>query len=136
MPGIILHCPHLGGGAERIGNAAGGIVIIGRERDADMAIVENGVVRPVGFFNLVERLRDQECLDPVACNKGQGAFEEVEPPQSREFVEHEHDALSASFGSQLFGQAAPDLIEHQADERLGPADIGRRNDQIERHRCR
>lgn len=79
MPGIILHRPHLGGGAERIGNAAGGVVIIGRERDADMAIVENGVVRPVGFFNLVERLRDQECLDPVACNKGQGAFEEVEP---------------------------------------------------------
>jgi hypothetical protein len=70
MSGIILHRPHLGCGAERIGNAAGGIVIIGRERDADMAVVENGVVRSVGFLNLVERLRDQKCLDPVARNKG------------------------------------------------------------------
>ena len=42
MPGIILHRPHLGRGAKGIGHAAGGIVIIGRERDADMAIVENG----------------------------------------------------------------------------------------------
>src|SRR3546814_6014190 len=55
MSSIIRHRPHLGRGAERIRDAAGGVVIIGRERDADMAIVENGVVRSVGLFNLVER---------------------------------------------------------------------------------
>src|SRR3546814_18552021 len=35
---------------------------------------------------------------------------------------------------QLLGQAAPDLVEDEPDERLGPADVGWRNDQIERHR--
>ncbi len=35
---------------------------------------------------------------------------------------------------QVFGQAPPDLIEDEADERLGPDDIRWRHDQIKRRR--
>ena len=37
---------------------------------------------------------------------------------------------------QLLGQPATDLVEHEANERLGPGDVGWRDDQIERNRRR
>jgi hypothetical protein len=64
VAGIVLHRPHLGRGAERIRDALGGALVVGREAHADMAVVEDGVVRPVGLLDLVERLRDQEALEP------------------------------------------------------------------------
>src|SRR3546814_13292745 len=38
------------------------------------------------------------------------------------------------FGVELFGESAADLVEDQADQRLGPADVGGRDDKIERNR--
>src|SRR3546814_2919010 len=51
-----------------------------------------------------------------------------------ELVEHEQQPVRSCARVQLLGQAAPDLVEDEPDERLGPADVGWRNDQIERHR--
>src|SRR3546814_17499348 len=73
------------------------------------------------------------------------SLEEVEPSQRRKLVEHHQKAVtpprtlaaglagSADFG-QFLGQAAADLVEDQADERLGAADVRRRDDEIERDR--
>ena len=60
MPGIVLHRLHLGRGAERVRHALGGALVVGREAHADMAIVEDRIVRAVGLLDLVQRLRDQE----------------------------------------------------------------------------
>ena len=46
VAGIILHGAQFGGHAERIGHAPRRALVIGRERDADMAVVEDGVVGP------------------------------------------------------------------------------------------
>ena len=37
---------------------------------------------------------------------------------------------------QILGQAAADLVEDQADQRLGAADVGGRHDEVERRRPR
>ena len=66
VSGIILHRPLLGGRAQGFGDPLGRPLIIGGEGDADMAIVEDGVVLAIGFGNMVERLRDQEGADVLA----------------------------------------------------------------------
>ena len=43
----------LGGGAERIGQALGRALVVGREGDAHVAVVEDGVVVAVGLVDLV-----------------------------------------------------------------------------------
>ena len=40
-------------------HALGGALVIGGEADADVAIVEDRIVRAVGLFDLIEGLRDQ-----------------------------------------------------------------------------
>src|SRR3546814_11569587 len=64
--GVVLHRAHLGRGPERVRDALGGPLVIGRETDPDMAIVENRIVEAIGLFDLVQRLRDQESLDTIA----------------------------------------------------------------------
>ncbi len=91
MAGIVLHCPLFGLGAERIGNPLGRPLVIGRERDPHMAIVEDRIGRAIGLFDLVQRLGDQEGLEAIACHIGERALEEVEPAEGREFVQHEQD---------------------------------------------
>jgi len=55
----------LRGGAERIGDASCRALVVGGKRDPDMTIVEDGVVRPVGLLDLVERLRDQKRFQSI-----------------------------------------------------------------------
>src|SRR3546814_17395991 len=81
MPGIVLHRPHLGRGAERVRHPLGGPLVVGGEAHADMAVVEDRVVRAVSLLDLVERLRDEECLEAVARHERQGGLEEVEPAE-------------------------------------------------------
>src|SRR3546814_8396327 len=54
VAGIIAHRTLLGRGAECVGNPLRGPLVIGREGDPDMAIVEYGVVLAIGLFDLVE----------------------------------------------------------------------------------
>jgi hypothetical protein len=54
MAGIVLHRAHLGRGAERVGHALGGPLVVGREAHADMAVVEDRVVLAVGLLDLVQ----------------------------------------------------------------------------------
>ena len=54
MAGIVLHCAHLGRRAERIGHPLGGTLVIGREANANMAIVEDRVVGAIGLLDLVQ----------------------------------------------------------------------------------
>ena len=89
VPRIVLHGPHLGRRSERVRDALGRALVIGREGDADMAVVEDGVVLAIGLLDLVEGLRDQERLQPIARHEGELALEEIEPAERGELVEHE-----------------------------------------------
>src|SRR5215510_4696335 len=54
MARIVLHGAQLGRDAERVRDAFGRALVVGREADPDMAIVENGVVGSVGLLDLVQ----------------------------------------------------------------------------------
>src|SRR3546814_17832639 len=86
-----------------------------------MTIIEDSVVLTVGLLDLVEALRDQERLDAVAGHEGERGFEEIESAERWELVEHEQQPVRSCARVQLLGQAAPDLVEDEPDERLGPA---------------
>src|SRR5256885_4514360 len=55
----------LGRSAERLGDPFGGALIVGGERHAHMAVVQDRMVLAVGFVDLVERLRDEEAADAI-----------------------------------------------------------------------
>jgi hypothetical protein len=59
MTSVVLHGPHFGRRTEGVGDALGGALVIGREADADMTIIEDRVVLAVRLFDLVQRLGDQ-----------------------------------------------------------------------------
>ena len=107
MAGIVLHGAQLGRDAERIGDPLGRALVVGREGDTDVAIVEYGVVRPVSLLDLVQRLRDQEALEAVARHEGKRGLEEIEPPQRRELVEHQQQAMPSALRLELLGQSRP-----------------------------
>jgi hypothetical protein len=64
MAGIVAHRAKLGRGTKRVRHALGGPFVVGREAHPHMTIVENGVVLTVGLLDLIERLRDEEALQP------------------------------------------------------------------------
>ncbi len=110
-------------GAEGVRNALGGALVIGGEGDPDMAVIKDALFSPYALENLVERLRDQETADAVSGLVSERAFEEVEPPQRREFIEHHQELVTPLFvvsALQALGQPAPDLIQHKANKRFGP----------------
>ena len=55
-------------------------------------------------------------------------------PERRELVEHQQQPVPPALGVQLLGQAPADLVEDQAHQRLGAADVGGRHDEVERGR--
>ena len=133
---IVAHRALLGRGAERVRDALGGALVIGRERDPHMAIVENRVVLAIGLLDLVQRLCDQERAHAIARHERESGLEEVEPSERRKLVQHHQQLVPARTRTLLFEplcQPAPDLVEHQPDERLGAADVGGRDDEVERN---
>src|SRR3546814_13811759 len=90
-----------------------------------MAFVEDRVVGAVSLLDLIERLRDEECLQAVSRHEGQGALEEIESSERRKLVEHHQDAVATVLRMKVFGQSSADLVEHQADERLCARDVRR-----------
>ena len=100
-----------------------------------MAVVEDGIVGPIGLLDLVEGLGDEEALDAVAGHESEGRLEEVQPPQSGELVEHHQDAMAPVFGLKVLRQAPADLVQDEPDEGLGPADVAGWDDQIEGDRA-
>ncbi len=134
MAGIVGGIAQLGRGAERVAHPLGGAFVVRGKADAHMAVVENGVIRPIGALDLVEALRDQEAFDAVARHEGERRFKEIEPAERRKLVQHQQQAMALAGGGQFLGQPPADLVEDQADERLGAVYVGWRHDQIERDR--
>src|SRR3546814_15676394 len=61
--------PHgalLGRDAESIGDPRSRPLVIRRENDADVAVIEDRIMLAVGFIDLIETLGDQIDPDPVA----------------------------------------------------------------------
>src|SRR4051812_8741758 len=97
-----------------------------------MTIVEDRVVRPIGLFDLIERLRNKEALEAIARHKRKRRLEEIKPAQRRKLIEHEQQPMPTPFGLEIFGETAADLVEDQSHQRLGATDVRRRHDEIER----
>src|SRR3546814_13963330 len=95
----VAHGPLLGRGAECVRNALGGPLVVGGEREADMAIVEDGVVLAIGLLDLVETLRDTEGADAIACEEGEARLEEVEAAKRRELVRTEERRGGKGWGT-------------------------------------
>src|SRR3546814_11498415 len=81
------------------------------------AISEDGVVLAISLLDLVEALRDQEGAHAVAGQERKAGFEEIQPAERRELVEH-HEQLMPGSGigavlrMEMLGQPAADLVEH------------------------
>ncbi len=136
MSGIVALRAKFGRGAERIGNPLGRALVVRRKRDADMAIVEDGVIFAIGFRNLIQRLGNEVGADAVARHEGKRGLEEIQPAKCGKLVQHHQELMLAELGGiafELFGQPAADLIENQPHERLGARNIRWRDDQIERN---
>src|SRR5665213_885329 len=131
MTGIVLHGAHFSNSAKCIGDALCCAFVICRKAYAHVAIAENGIIWPIGLLDLIERLRDEETLETIACHEGECAFEEVEPSEGWKLIEHQQHTVSLTLGLQVLGQTSADLIEDQADERFCPRDVGWRHDEIE-----
>src|SRR3546814_11192580 len=128
--------PHralFGSDPERIGNAAAGPLVVGREGNADVAVVENAIMLAVCLFDLIERLGDQESADAITGHEGKRTLEEVQTAERRELVEHHQKLMLSSLrwvSVELLGKPTPDLIENEANEWLCTGTIRRVNDKI------
>src|SRR6516164_11135533 len=131
---VVFHGAQFGCHSQRIRNTPRRPLVVGREANADVAIVEDRIVWTVGLLDLIERLGDQEALQPITRHERQCGLEEVEPAQSGKFVQHQQQPMPTLLSIEIFRQATADLIEDQAYQWLGPTDIGRRHDQIQRGR--
>src|SRR6185295_19675913 len=134
VAGVILHCPQLSCSSERVRHAFGGALVVGRERYSHMTIVEDGVVRPIGLFDLIERLGNEKALEAVAGHEGERGLEEIKPSKRRKLIEHEQEPMPTSSGLEILGETTPDLVEDQSHQGLGPTDVRRRHNEIERRR--
>ena len=56
----VLHRPQFGLDPQSVRNPPGRALIIGRERNVHTAVFEDGLGGAVGFFDLVQRLGNQE----------------------------------------------------------------------------
>ncbi|AKM10253.1 hypothetical protein AB433_10195 [Croceicoccus naphthovorans] len=93
----------------------------------------------IGLLDLVEALRDQEGAHAIAGEKGEAGLEEVQATESGKLVEHHQKLVPGSrvrpiLCLKMLGQSAADLVEHQANKRLGAADVRGRHDKVERDR--
>src|SRR3546814_18738832 len=122
VPGIVFHRAHLGGGAERIRNPLGSAFIVGREGDADMAIVKNGIVLSIGLLDLVEALGDEEGLDPIASHAAACAVKEIAPHELRNFLEHKPQPMRTDCRVDLPGQPPGGLVERRTSRGWGRAE--------------
>ena len=98
-----------------------------------MAVVEYRVVRAVRLLELVERLRDEERLEPVAGDERKRGLEELQLSERGKLVEQEQEPVPVGgFAPELhrLGQAASDLVEHQADDGARPREVTRRHDEV------
>jgi hypothetical protein len=55
--------------AEQVGDALGGLVVVGGVGEPQVAVIENGIAGPVGLLQLVERLGDEKRLEAIPGNE-------------------------------------------------------------------
>src|SRR5690606_41919390 len=64
-------------------------------------------------------LRDQKALEAVARHEGQGGLERIQTAERGKLVQHQQQPMPLAGGGQFLRQPPADLVEDQADERLG-----------------
>src|SRR3546814_1137712 len=91
---IVAHRALFSCGAKGIGDALRCPLVIGRKGDADMAVVEDGVVLAIGLLDLIEALRDQEGAHAIACEKGEARLEEIQSAERWKLVKRSEEHTS------------------------------------------
>src|SRR3546814_13683357 len=89
----------------------------------------------VSLLDLGQGLGVQESAHAVSGHEGEAGLEEIQTTERRELVEHHQELVFAALGAicvELLVQPAPDLVEDQAHERLGPRNVRWRSNFIER----
>src|SRR3546814_18830576 len=103
MPGIVPHRALFGRDAERVRNPPPRSLIVGREGDTDMAVVENRIMLAVSLLDLIQGLRDQESAHAVSGPEGEAGLEEIQATERRELVEHHRELVFAAMGDRKSG---------------------------------
>src|SRR3546814_14633642 len=88
---IVAHRALFSCGAKGIGDALRCPLVIGRKGDADMAVVEDGVVLAIGLLDLIEALRDQEGAHAIASEKGEARIEEIKTAERWKHVQRSEE---------------------------------------------
>src|SRR3546814_20913778 len=119
---IVAHRALFSCGAKGIGDALRCPLVIGRKGDADMAVVEDGVVLAIGLLDLIEALRDQEGAHDLASEKGAARLDEIQSAQRWKLVMHHEQlfpgrGIGTVLGMQMFGQQAADLFGYITDRK-------------------
>jgi hypothetical protein len=97
-----------------------------------MRVVENGGVLAIGLDDLVQRLRDQAGLDPVAADIGEGVLEEVQFPSWGNSSSIRRTRRPSVFCRCDLGQALQDLVDMRRSSAFRREISSGGNDQIER----
>src|SRR3546814_4654857 len=97
VAGIVAHSALFGRDAEGVGDPPRGPFVVRREGNADVTIIENGVVFAIGLLDLVEALGDEEGAHTIAGHEGETRFEEVEPARSEEHTSELQSLMRISY---------------------------------------
>src|SRR3546814_4053905 len=87
-------------------------------------------------------MRISDWSSDVCSSDLQAGLEEVQPAERGKLVEHQEEPVTLGFcviaaaSVQPLCQAPPDLVQDQADQRLGAADVRGRYHQVQRDRVR
>src|SRR3546814_16185684 len=123
---IVAHRALFSCGAKGIGDALRCPLVIGRKGDADMAVVEDGVVLAIGLLDLIEALRDQEGAHAIASEKGEARLEEIQSAERRKLVKHPEQlvpgrGLCTVLGMPMLGQQAAAVVAPTKEPTAGAA---------------
>src|SRR6266851_668603 len=136
VAGVVSLGSKLSRRAEGVGDPLRRSLVVRREGNPDVAIVEDGVVIAVSLGYLVERLCDQVSADAVASHESKCRFEEVQPPERWKFVEHHQELVAPTLSwitLEPLGEAPADLIEDETNQRLRARNVRWWDNEVERH---
>ena len=116
----------------------GGVVLVGRKSNANLAVADDAFVAPVFVHDLANVLRDEVCLQAKPGHVGKRVRENLHALEGREFVNQEEQAmfvaeLLGTLKIEFFGEPVNDHGKDQAHERTKPNLVARRNNEVERY---
>ena len=118
--------------AAQLRKVLAGLEIVGLEGGFDVAVVGDGLVRPVLLDDLREGLRNEVGFDLVPGHEAHRGGEVGNLPQLGKLVKHEQEMVTVRV--ELFHEAIEDELKHEPDKRTQAVAVRLRNLEVEAHR--